>query len=57
VYSGAISALRYNISGLCRTASGTSLIAVGGDGAIDLYNAGSRSVTLTVDPTGLYHEF
>lgn len=34
-----------------------ALIAVGSDGAIDLYNAGSRPVTLAVDLTGSYYAY
>jgi hypothetical protein len=37
--------------------AGAAIVAVGPDGAIDLYNAGLRPVTLTVDLTGSYYAY
>ena len=39
------------------TMAGAAIVAVGADGSIDLYNNGSKPVTLTVDLTGSYYSY
>ena len=39
------------------TAVNTAIVAVGTDGAIDLYNSGPKPVTLAVDLTGFYYAY
>ena len=39
------------------TIANAAIVAMGHDGAIRLYNSGSRAVTVTVDLTGSYYAF
>jgi hypothetical protein len=39
------------------TVASAAIVAVGQDGAIDLYNAGSRPVTIAVDLAGSYYAY
>jgi PKD repeat protein len=39
------------------TIANSDIVAVGKDGAIDLYNSGSKPVTITVDLTGSYYSY
>jgi PKD repeat protein len=52
---------RPNVTSLSYSAGGTvataAIVAVGKDGAIDIYNSGLRSVTLAVDLTGFYYAY